>query len=463
MPYVRRRGSHLAIVHGARDPETKQVRQEVLLTIHSKAEALAALGKAGQAREREMFRHWMERRYPDVRFSWREIDARLEEMKDELPDLAPSRRERMLGGGFREALIAFMRHLMAADPQSLDSARDLVEEHRVELEFLAELIGWRLEVAARSEPSEWSRDPFGWRLALGKPDVDSGMEENAAGWYERGEYDRAEHLFRLFVDAYPNYAEGWNYLGLIAMRRGELEDALAHFEMTEKVGRTLFRKRIPKADYWLCLETRPYMRGLRNQWSVLNRLGRYAKALKIAERLDRECGDEVVATAYRANTYLNTGEWQLAHDAAISVAGFWPTESLIAAFAAFELRQRDIARTRFVHAMLNGPRTVGIPLGKRLSKPRYWREAEDHNGGIVALENLAGYLAKRSRASKTFFDGLWKDAELAKLREEVISSEYRKDRLDREDEELRRKLFDRLHELHSWEFAQKVAAQEASR
>src|SRR5436309_1217699 len=45
MAYVRRRGNQLAIVHGFRDPETREVRQEILLTLYSKAEARAALGE----------------------------------------------------------------------------------------------------------------------------------------------------------------------------------------------------------------------------------------------------------------------------------------------------------------------------------------------------------------------------------------------------------------------------------
>lgn len=179
--------------------------------------------------------------------------------------------------------------------------------------------------------------------------------------------------------------------------------------------------------------------------------------LKLAERLDHECGDDLVAAAYRANTCLNTGEWQLAYDAAISVTGIWPTESLTAAFAAFELGEKDAARTRFVHAMLNGPREVGITLGKRSPEPKSWTEARDYNAGVATAENLTGYLSKRSRKAKQFFDGLWKDAELAKLREEVVESERRMDKLGREDEELHRKLFDRLHALRSWEFAECIA------
>jgi tetratricopeptide (TPR) repeat protein len=455
MPYVRRRGSHLAIVHGARHPETKQVEQEVLMTLHSKAEALAALGKTSDANAQPMFRRWMERRHPDVRFAWTELDRRLEEMKDELPDLAPSRQDRALGG-FRETLLAFARHIMNADPQTLDSARELFDANRVELEWLTDLIDRRLESAERSEPSEWSQDPFGWRLVLGDYDVDPQVEEEVAGLYERGELDRAERIFNLLVDAYPKYAEGHNYLGLIELERGNLKNALARFETTAKIGRTLFPKRIAKRDYWNRLETRPYMRGLRNQWVVLHRLGRYAKALDVAERLDRECGDDITAAVYRAATYLGTGEWGLAYGAALFVAVIFPSESLIVALAAFELGERDVARVRFVHAMLNAPRTVAIALGKRMPVPRNWVEARDHNAGVVMREQLCGYLDKRSRGAKQFFDALWKDAEFEKLRDEIVDTECQKDALDRADEASYMKLFRRLDEMRSWEFAEAV-------
>ena len=461
MPYIRRRGSHLAIVHGARHPETKQVEQEVLMTLHSKAEALAALGKTSDANAQPMFRRWMERRHPDVRFAWTELDRRLDEMKDELPDLAPSRQDRALGG-FRETLLAFARHIMSADPQTLDSARELFNANRVELEWLTDLIDGRLEAAERAEPSEWSQDPFGWRLVLGDCDVDPHVEEEVAGMYERGELNRAERIFTLLVEAYPKYAEGHNYLGLIELERGNLKKALAHFEETETIGRTLFPRRIAKRDYWNRLETRPYMRGLQNQWIVLHRLGRYAKALDVAERLDRECGDDITAAVYRAATYLGTGEWRLAQEAAVFVAGIYPSESLIAALAAFELGERDVARARFVHPVLNAPRTVAITLGKRMPEPRNGIEARDHNDGVVMRANLGGYLEKRSRGAKPFFDALWKDAEIAKLRDEIVDTEQRKDELGRADEALHTRLFRRLHEMRSWEFAAAVGRAPAS-
>ena len=46
MPYVRKHGSQIAIVHGERDPETSQVQQRVLFTLYSRPEADAALGAA---------------------------------------------------------------------------------------------------------------------------------------------------------------------------------------------------------------------------------------------------------------------------------------------------------------------------------------------------------------------------------------------------------------------------------
>ncbi len=451
MPYVRRRGAHLAIVHGSRHPETKKVEQQVLMTLHSKAEALAALGRTSEKRGWS-FRQWMEHRYPEIRFNWPKLEKAIEEQMDDLPDIAKSREERATGG-FDTALAAFTRHVLESDPQTLDSAREAIEKNRAVLQWLVDLVDWRLEASARTEPSEWSRDPFGWRLALGSGTMDPELEEGVANRMHDGREDEAEAIFLFLVKLYENYAEGWNYLGLISLERGDFAEALERFETCQRVGRKLFPRRIPKRDYWSRLETRPYMRGLMNQCIALGLMGRYAKALRLAERLEHECGDDIMAAVYRAAIFLNTGEWRLAYDAALHTANLYPTESLVAAFAAFELGELEEARARFRHATLNHPRGVGIVLGKRTPEPANTTEARDHNAGVTLVRSLSGYLSKRSTKTKRFFTGLWDDQEISSLREEIMGAERTMDGMrgpDYDQKEYRR-LFDRLHSLRKRE------------
>ena len=407
VPYVRRRGNHLAIVHGSRVPGTGRVEQQVLMTLHSKAEALAAAGH-GSAAQGRSFRAWMEERYPSVRFEWKKIEAALDQMQDELPDLAKSREARALGG-FQGALDELTRHIIAADPQCLDSARHLLESHRFELRWLADLLSWRLDALEHARPNQWSRDPFGWRLALSQGTLDPELEETLARHLEEGDLDRADALLRFVVRMYPNYAEGWNYLGLVALRREQLDEALLCFETCEAKGRKLFPKRIPKREYWGRLETRPYIRGLRNQWVVLNRLGRHAAALRIAERLERECGDEPRASEFRAMSYLNTKEWQLAHDNALRAAEHAPELLLLGAFAAFEFRDPEEARAQFREAVAAQPLCAGIVLGERTPEPKEYVEVRDHNSGVELAASLSPYLSARSRSSKEFFSRLWRE------------------------------------------------------
>ncbi len=187
-----------------------------------------------------------------------------------------------------------------------------------------DLIRWRLQLRDQSE-SRWNVDnPFYWRFALQGRDVPPDTEEHAAGFYERGEYDRAEAIFRLLVDSFDGYAEGYNYLGLIAQEKRNLDEALAHFQKTVELGRKLFPTRISKKRYWNDHATRPYMRGLRNLASTLNEAGRFEEALALCDRLDDECGDDITATWHRAVIYLNTGKWQQAAAAAQRLTVLFP-------------------------------------------------------------------------------------------------------------------------------------------
>ena len=242
MAYARRHGNQLAIVHGERDPETGKVQQRVLFTLYSKAEALRALGRreAGGAFH---FENLLEHSHPGIRFDWAKIWQGIRANMDHLPDLYEYRELRLLHG-FHQGLFAFSRQLILADPQNSVSAARLIEEHRHELEYLADLIQWRLKLC-QQETTEWNRDdPFYWNLAFRRNEVPPETMEQVAGLYERGEYERADAVCRLLIACFPTYADGHNYLGLIALEQDKLDEAIAHFEKTIEVGRRLFPKRL---------------------------------------------------------------------------------------------------------------------------------------------------------------------------------------------------------------------------
>lgn len=453
MAYVRQRGNQLLIVHGERNPETKKVDQRVLFTIYSKAEALEALGRRGE-RGPGFFKILLEQQYPELKFNWSKIRGAIEEKMDVLPDLYKYRETR-LRSGFRQGMCDFARQLILADPQWLVSSARLIEGERYALEFLGELIEWRLEHCVQEEREFNVDNPFYWRFELQGQKVPPEAEEMAAAYYERGEHERAEAVFRLLIDAFDGYAEGYNYLGLIALDRGDLEQAAQHFERTIEVGRRMFPKRIAKKRYWSELSTRPYMRGLRNLVLTFNEAGRYEEALALCDRLDEECGDDITVAVHRASIFLNLGRWEDAAQAARYVHGLQPTEDFVLAFARFELGRQREALDAFLHAALNSPRAARMLVGQRTPRPTTYDEAEDHNTGVHFAKALHGYLSRRRLTSKTLFRRALdtpRGKELLDETEEVVRRWHEERGVDDRD------AFDRMNLMRSPEFARVEAA-----
>lgn len=449
MAYVRRRGNQLAIVQGEREPGTGKVQQRILFTVYSKSEALEILGrgeKGGDYRFESLLGH----QFPEIRFNWKEIRRGIEHAMDALPDLYEYRSER-LRGRFREDLCAFTRQLILADPQDLMSSAHLIQEHERELQYVTELIKWRLELSQQEE-NQWNTDnPFYWRFSLQGRDVPPDTEEHAAGYYERGEYEKAAALFRLLVDCFPSYAEGYNYLGLIAYEQHQLDDAIRHFEKTIDLGRKLFPARIARKRYWNDHKTRPYMRGLGNLTLALNEVGRYDEALAVCVRLESECGDGFSAAAHRSHVFMNTRQWQDAADAAkVSGGDLDPAAGFIEAFALFELGKAEQALPQFLRAALNHPRTARMLVGERTPRPKSHAEARDHNMGVSLQRSLHAYLADQPRTAKRFFRSLVRGPRVAKLLDESVAVVARWHEQHATSD---REAFDRMQLMHSREFA----------
>lgn len=450
MAYVRRRGNQLAIVQGERQPGTGKVQQTILFTIYSQAEALEILGR-GPKQGSYLFEGLLQRQFPDIKVDWTRIRRGIEENLAALPDRHEYRSERVRGR-FREKLCAFTKELVLADPQDLMPCAHLMEEHRHELEYLADLIQWRLKLRDQTE-NDWNSDnPFYWRFALRGREVPPDTEEHAAGFYERGEYEKAEAVFRLLIDCFGGFAEGHNYLGLIAYEQRKLEKAVAHFEKTIELGRTLFPARISKKRYWRDHATRPYMRGLRNLALTLNEAGRFGEALSLCDRLEDECGDELHAASQRAAIYLNTGKWkQAAEFATRSGSDVGPFAGFIKALALFELGQLEESLPAFLHAALNSPRAARMLGGHRTASPNSREEAEDHNAGVSLRRSLHAYSRDRSRAARTFFRGLVRDSRVAALLDESTSVVRR---WQAEHANGDRAAFDRMNVMRSRPFAE---------
>jgi tetratricopeptide (TPR) repeat protein len=451
MAYVRHRGNQLAIVHGERDPESGKVEQQVLFTLFSKAEALAALGKSGESNPR-YFQMLLEDEYPNLKFNWKAIYSAISASLEHLPDLYEYRRVR-IQDTFRKDLCAFLRQLASADPQSLHSAALLLQENRQELEFLIDLIQWRLETCDQEKDELNTDTPFYWRFVFQKGEVPPDLEEQAAELYEKGEYKRAFSVFRLLTEAFKDYAEGYNYLGLICLRTGDLKGAISYFEKTVEVGRRLFPKRIKKERYWNDLSTRPYMRGLRNLTLTLNRAARFDEALKGCERLEKECGDFFSAAAHRASIYLNTRRWREALEFSRKLHESSPAESFTAAFASFELGELSSARAFFLHGLLNLPISGHMLIGEKYPKPKSSEEIEDYNNGIETLGALSCYIRSQNRKAKLFFRELIRHSKVIALQQErvEVTRKWREDRSNTD-----RKAFGRMIEMQRPEFASKV-------
>jgi tetratricopeptide (TPR) repeat protein len=445
MAYVRQRGSQLLIVHGARAPDSGKVEQQILFTIYSKAEALEILGR--RRSQKFDFEGLLRHRYPDIKLSWKPIKRAIEQKLDVLPDLYEYRSDR-LRGRFRHDLIAFARQLMLVDPQDLIPSAHLIEEHHHELEYLEELIRWRLKLRDQKEHQFNGDNPFYWRFELQGRTVPNDTEEHAADYYERGEYDRARAVFQLLVEAFDGYAEGYNYLGLIAYQQHQLDIAIGHFRKTVELGKKLFPKSLGKRSFWVDHRTRPYTRGLANLALSLNEASRFDEALDVCARLEAEAGAITMAASHRADVALNTRKWAKAIEAAVASGD--PGAPLIEAFGRFELGERETALRRFVHGALMDPRAARMVVGLRSpSKPSNRHEAEDHNTGVAMCRRLHRYLGTQSRGAKAFFRSIMDDPRVERLLLEVEGLR----RPQKEPEEAGHNPFQRLTLMQTREFA----------
>ena len=415
MAYVREKANQLIIVHGERDRATGKVQQNTLFTLYSKAEALEAIGKTAAKRDWQ-FQRLLQNQYPDIRFDWENINQQIREKMEVLPDLWKYGDTR-LRKGFRKSIVGLVRHLLLADPQLLSSSRELLREHVHELEYSRELIDSRLKTL-KHRPSTPDKDtPFYWRYALQGRYLSGDDEEYIEAMWRRGETEKAETLFRLMVECFDDYAEGHNYLGLMALEREDLEEALEHFRRTMELGEKLFPKRLAKKHYWQDYHTRPYMRGVYNSITTLLRLGKFSEALDLAHVLEERCGDRGMAQHYRSKIHINQGKWQAALECAME--GHGGGEGFIAAIAANELGRDEEALTYYLHAALYRPRTARMLADQKVDAPKEPHDYDEHNLAVTLNKDLDWFFGRQPEGTGTVFHKMLEYDRVRDLLDEV--------------------------------------------
>ncbi len=452
MAYVRARGRQVLIVHGERAPGSGKVAQRILFTIYSKAEAQEALDDLAGDHDGGRLGDLLSSAHPTLTFNWKRIARDVRKLRDVLPDDYDVRQERVRQN-FRGGLYDFARQLMVADPQDLQTSAELIQEHRRELSFLSELIAWRTS-QAKQETNESSADTrFYWRFERAARQVPLDMEEWAADLWEKRDLDRAETAFRVMVTCFDDYAEGHNYLGLIALEREHVADAVASFERTVELGRRLIPARMARRDWWSDHRTRPYMRGLGNLALALNRSGRWDEALAVCDRLEKECDGRITAMAHRSSVYLNTGRWAEAAGAARHLEHIDPDCGFLAALAHFETGRRREALAAFVHAALHSPRAARMLVATPTRRaPGSRQEVLDHNAGVETRRDLHAYLRDRRRPALRFFADVMERKSVVSLLAEMEQVVER-----RGTERGTREAFDRMTLMHGIEFARERA------
>lgn len=444
MAFVRKKGNQVVIVHGRRDLDTKKVQQQTLFVFYSKAEALAAIGDSSH-----WFQGMLQDEFPEIRFNWKQLKAGISAQLPVLPDLYQYKQARV-NHRFRDSVVDFTRELLIADPQELMSAARVLQEQRFELEYVRDLIDWRIKLADQ-KPSEWNADsPFYWKTLMNRSEVPIEGREQLDDLFLKGEYEKAKPLARLLIDCWDNFAEGYNYLGLIAMDNDELVAAQEWFTKGMRVGRTLFPNRIRKDRYWSDHATRPYIRAIVYLAQAHNRLGEFEQALRLCEKLEQECTQDITAATERIPIYLNQGAFEQVVQSAQYVHLIYPQENLPLALALFEIGALTEARVHFLCGAIRFPRAANMLCGySRKNAPKTSDEIDDHNMGVAYLRDLAHYLSKYNVRARRYFRGMLKNAAVSDLIDEAktVGDKWRNNRSSD------RTWFDRRNEMESIEFA----------
>lgn len=381
MAFVRQQGRQLFIVHGYRDKASGKVKQHVLHTIRSAAEAHAIATPEDEGGEAEVFEQLIERRYPALQVDWEKLRADIANHTSALPEAPPADPDRM-----RNATLAFVRALVE---------EEITDEDVDALDAVIELVAWainRQDRAAGESRFEWYRDSGAAPVTLWTCVVAMRL---------RGEYELAEALCRTSVDAYPDDPQGYTMLGDLLLDLGRLEEA----EVWLRQGREAARRRVPAGmparQFWAQHHVEAWQEATHRLAECLAAAGDYDDALKLCDECDGRAVDvEAAVRLCRGDECV-----ELAERAAGGSAG-WASAAALANYAT---GNEESAVAWVVYCMANAPAQWAIISDSAAIEAL---EADGHTlDHVRRIHRLIAPYTDRSRSAVAwlndwFYDGV---------------------------------------------------------
>ncbi len=390
---IRSEGNVLSIVASIR---TEGAEADVpLFTFLSRDELQAAQGRGKDGSKlQKQFLELMQKKWPWVEFDWPKIFKELEKNADVLPLRAEHSHWR-IERPFQSALENFARQVLLFPKELNETSKTLLMNNRDSLDFILNVLDGLLNRAEQvseefakknpDKPAEKLSDnkknsnPFFWQQALSTVTISQELEEQAASLYERGAFETAWQVFALLVRVFPDYTDGYNFLGLIRLEEERFDEARTFFELAVASGRKHLPRDLRKTNWDNEHDTAPYLRSLRNLALVCERSGRYEQALEVCEHLRNDCQDFDSADSYTATTYLKMEKWTEARNVATRLIEVLPEFGVVAAIATVQEGKDNEAAEYLLEAAQETPRVVAECFGIRLPRPQTVEDREEQD------------------------------------------------------------------------------------
>ncbi len=383
-----------------------------LFTFLSRDELQAAQGRGkDSSKMQKAFFELMKNKWPWAQCDWPKLFKELDKEADVLPlrtDHGLLRIERP----FQVAFENFAREVLSFPQEFNEISRNVLKNHRDAIDFVLNALDGLL-TRAEQEPAKTDKkdpkeksDPFFWKHALSTETIPKGIEEQAADLYERGAFETAWQVFALLVRVFPDYTDGYNFLGLIRMEEERYEEARTLFELGVASGRKRLPMDLRKANWNDERETAPYLRALRNLALVCERSGRFEQALEVCEHLRSDCHDIDSADSYTATTYLKMGKWNEARNVATRLLEALPEFGIVAAIAAVQENKDNEAGEYIVTAANETPRVVAECFGIRLPRPKNVEDREEQDYAEDFADDVAPVLESLPSLKRNVLTGM---------------------------------------------------------